>query len=295
MTIILSILVILGNNVVPNNKDLTPSEKGVEWLIREQADSGTDSSGTGLRLIYKVTTDPNLAARLFDLVRKNDKLETLNPTIISETDDIYRNWWEIEGVAIKLFKEQCGGKDVSLEVAKLKKIFYGSKNQIKNAIKQKPTLVITTLYFLGKLGISDEILLNHTIQTLRSGNGDSSQELYGLTHIIFVKSDFMESYLNPVDFPKEVELFERLLSTYAKSDEIDLEKADVLSEMIISLKLLGRGESNEINTVRQRLIKMQDDDGSWGGDRHTTVVATLALMDFTDTLRKTNGYCSPGF
>jgi len=274
------------------------SKKGIEWLIKQQTVVGPEVGGLGYLLIYKVTPDTLIANRLSDLLTRKTSGVTHDTTIILEQDYTENALVSIESTAGDLLKEQCMGIDNTGQVDKLKNIFLLNKNDIQFAIPRSAGAMITILYFLKKIGISDEGLRDLAIAHLKQADIHYREDVYGLTHIMLTDSDFLDRYLDPADYRREIELFNAILTEFASKKTVTPSEVDMLSEVIVCLKLLGQDTNTLIPPISRKIIAMQNNDGSWDSNfatdpYHTTVVATLAIMDFTKNLRSTGGFCSP--
>jgi len=172
-------------------------------------------------------------------------------------------------------------------VAKLNNLFLSKKDEFETNLPVFPANVITALYFLGNIGITDQNMQAEAYSAVENGGDESINNLYGLAHIVITNSNYYSNYVNPLGFPKETALAQ---SAIPKTTNIDL-----LTELVISLKLLGKATGSEVTIGNQKIIDSQHSDGSWGGPEddpeHTTLGAALALMDFSKNFRKTDSFC----
>jgi hypothetical protein len=141
------------------------------------------------------------------------------------------------------------------QVAKLKIFIYLVKLRLKKSVSKNPNGIIVPLYFLGKLGISEPKLFDQTVESIKHQDEDSIETMYGLTHIIFTKSDYLDRYLDPSGYKKEIEIFQRVLSKYALKEKFSVGEADWLSEIIISLKILRQDNDKYVRLISDKLIK----------------------------------------
>lgn len=269
--------------------------KGVEWLIRQNSIFPPETWGFGYKGIYKLTSDDKVAKELLTIIMERRKK---TPLVIDEKNKKYYSLGVIEQTAKDLLEYQCSGSDITAEREKLRKIFESNKPDIEKEIPRDPTEAVILFYHLGKNGIYDNQLMDQTYSYIKQGETDSIDIIYALTHIVFAESDYFEKYPNPGDFQDEIKKFQNILAKYLKRESLSADDADMLSEVIMSLKLLNQGNNESVKEISQMLINKQNEDGSWGDPDetygqiiHHTAVAVLALTDYRKKPRSGNDFC----
>lgn len=298
--ILLSLILIFGviqyykNN---NNDKITESLderkriaaiKGVDWFIKRNDKFPTYDNIVYFTYFYKTTSNPLLARKYSDLV--DEKISKINSSDYIE--DRKNGVWDIFKTIIL---KQCQGKDYKIDLNRLSGVYD------KNSDKLQQKLVLA--YMLGKLGLEEDAYSN-VISEIRSkktspSNKDYYAYLYALTHIIYTKSGYYNQYLDNKNYKLEVAEFNKAIDLFlSKNDTSDL-YIDVVSEILISLKILQIEPDAKVNRLYERLISAQHPDGSFGKDENTpngishhTLVATLALMPFPKEFRSINNTCS---
>jgi hypothetical protein len=206
---------------------------------------------------------------------------------------------------IEILQRKCAGWEFETDALALEKIvqhqwttlFPGGTSESKKVV---------AAYFMSELGIGGVRFYDMVVHDVRSAwppqGGFRSYPyifgLYGLTHIVLTGSGYYDRYLEPAGFETEIAAFRSALNEFTAVKKLTATEIDVISEILVCLKLLGVETGPEYSLMRQRIAGYQNPDGSWGSGKatdsatiHTTSVATLALMDFAPAFRSGNVFC----
>jgi hypothetical protein len=262
--------------------------KGVDWFIKRKDKLPTYDNIVYFTYFYKTTSDPLLAQKYLSLV--DEKISKINSSDYIENSN--NGIWDIFKT---IYLKQCQNKDYKIDLDRLK----GSYDKDNDKLQQKLVLA----YLLEKVGLEKNAYSN-VISEIRSKKISSSNKdyylyLYALTHIIYTKSGYYNHYLNSKDYKLEIEEFNNAIDLFLSKKDTSDAYIDIVSEVLISLKILQIEKDNRVNRLYERLIKAQHPDGSFGKDEsipngisHHTLVATIALMPFPKEFRNIKNTCS---
>lgn len=273
------------------------SVRGVNWLIANN--EIIPSNRNGFALIYKITADDELASNLLKIIEKRKANRLQMDVKINTQDPKYLNWNNgLRLVVMELIRKKCNGQESSEGVDQVRKIISKHQNGIFNNQTVSAGSLFVASHLLNKIGISIEKIYNRTIADLKIQQNYSIPNIYALTHIFLTKSDYLSIYLDPKEYEWEVNALNAILEKYADEKRLNDVEIDMISEVIISMKLLKLPETANSEIVYKKLINQQNDDGSWGGNgidigakTHHTVVSTIALSKFPDRLKKEDIFC----
>lgn len=280
----------------PIRKDYTDrmqsAEKGIAWLIGQHNSIDPVTAIIFYKYIYKTISDDKLAASIHAaILTEESKVNTGG----LPTSHPVHDWIDIEDMAIDLLNKKCSGIDIRPDVTRLRNIYLADKDQMMSEVSSSPAKIIATLYFLDKIGIVDTDTSNTATKMLLDEGPGSARSIYGLTHVIFTSSDYFSHYVSAGNFQREIGIFERTIPRYISDKPFTTQDVDLISEMIVSLKLLGQKDSPVIGKGIHFLMQLQNSDGSWGtpsDDKiHATEVAVLAIIDFPRVFRYADPFC----
>lgn len=280
--------------------------KGINWLISNNKAISSSSASIELMYFYKTTNDEKLANELSNLIIEKANSITVTNTTFDAKNKNYLNWnylkqHVLDGLKTKKCKNQEYAKDLRLFEQFLAK----NKNEIfPNDMNLAGKLIAA--YRLKKMGIGLDNFYDSVISEIRSQynklNNPSSENyytyVYALTHVIYIESGYFDKYLDPQMYPLEVKELNKSLDTFLSLDRLNDSSADVMSEVLFSLKLFKIAPNEKTDMLYKKLISFQNSDGSWGINKlsmnnkyHYTMVASLALLPFTSNLRQPSDYC----
>lgn len=162
-------------------------------------------------------------------------------------------------------------------------------------LRHRPTIV----HFFVELDMPTNMRLEAVTDALRVGAAEQDAEalgantryVYALTHVVLARSRYFQNRVDPAGLEFALPVFRAALSRRI-SAEMDVFSLDVVGEVLASLELLGVEDDALAHAARQRVIALQNADGSWGppdGDVtprriHPTFNGVVALLDFADRL-----------
>jgi hypothetical protein len=165
--------------------------------------------------------------------------------------------------------------------------------------EMQPTQQLVLGYRLGLLGIETRKTAEDVIGALRLRWSTEDREkllgdstfMFGLTHVIFVRSGYFDRLLDPRAYAFETEVLDQATARYADQLPEAPIFIDIAAEVLTSRRLLRSSESQASRALAQRLIEGQSPDGSWGEkrfnrDTHATLTAVQALIEFPEPFRK---------
>ncbi len=280
--------------------------RGVKWMLNQKDTIPAKVVVANLKKIYKTTADKRLAKKLLKVIKEKEKsIDRINTSIDIE-DKKHLNWFELRPVVEELLRRKCAGKEYITDAEKIRGLLKSNWDDIfpqKMIISQK----LVAAYLLRELGACTPEFYTSVTNRIRSRSNVLKNPsgysyffyLYALTHILFTESDYYSHYLNSEKFTSEINGFNTAINRFSYYPEISDNIADILSEILICFKLLQITPDQKTDGIYQRLINRQNPDGSWGGEKetenaktHHTIVATIALLEFSPSFRGKKIYCS---
>ena len=273
-------------------------EKALGWFFANADAMPLEFAVGNAEKIRRVTTDEALRRKLDELaLRRLGELPKEPPTV--DPEDVARRRWQAFGPAVQdlLYRKALGlpWKDGANALGRL----WAERGEalLPTSITLSPRLVAARQAV--RLGLPAGGAYAKTLEAvraqeksgLRSGRRTHLFPYYACTHVVFTASDYYTRYLDAAAFASEVACFDRALDEAAAAAELDEDTADLLSEVLVSRKLLRLPPDARTEAFRRRLLALQTADGSWGerdvmtSRAHHTTVAILALMEFSPELR----------
>jgi hypothetical protein len=116
--------------------------------------------------------------------------------------------------------------------------------------------------------------------------------MFALTHVFYTASGYFTRRPDPAAFGPEREMLRAALGRYLSAPVPPSRFfLDIQAEVVVSLRLLGEPEDDDLRAMAERLLALQSPDGSWGEPQanhrfHATIVAVQALLDWPDPFRR---------
>ena len=279
--------------------------RGVNWLISKKDSIPANAALSNFKKIYKTTNDKRLAKKILRVIKEKKKSIARINTSIDIKNKKHLNWFELRPIVEELLRRKCAGEEYMTDAEKIRGLLSSNWNDIftkKMLLSQK----LVAAYLLGELGACTDEFYASVTKRIRSRSKVLDKPsgygyffyLYALTHIVFTESDYYGHYLNSEKFEPEINGLNKAINRFSSYPEISDNIADILSEILICFKLLQIKPDQRTDRTYQRLIKRQNPDGSWGGEKetlnariHHTLVATLALLEFSPAFRGKKIYC----
>lgn len=271
--------------------------RGLVWILTQGLP--VDSWLPVAVRVYRVDGNEAVAAALADLIQATlaahparcDR-EDLGPVGVRDLGAFY-------ALLMELVRCQHEGRDIGSVTTRL-----ALRLRTDAALRQLPIEhQFLVAYLLERLSIPTEpsaAALRETVRApcraVAAGQPHPKPcDLYPLTHVVLTASDYFQRHVEAADFPLEVQVFREAMRQYREGPIVDL-RADVIGEVLFCYKLLRIPLDDDALALRDRLVAMQNPDGSWGSPSlafenrvHLTAQLTLALLDHARELRREFG------
>lgn len=299
--------------------------KAENWLIEYLTSNKTKKLNDkiwNMKKIYKLTNKISVRNTIAKELKTSSKEKYKHHnvgrgnTIYINTTGTGNNETDFEEIFDYLLENKCRGGNLESDTKKLRRelemIFQNNRNHFQ------PTTWVIFSYLLKELGekFNTEIYKEiEELSCLSEKENFSSfshpmkekdvQCLYYLTHLIITRSDYYSHYVE--DKSQKIQKIKSLLNEavlFYSNQEIDKgTEVDILSETLVALRLTKEPINKNMENLYQKIIKLQNPDGSWGTQEedavtensllhHTFVAyAALSLKDDNLTLRDTKVYC----
>jgi hypothetical protein len=115
--------------------------------------------------------------------------------------------------------------------------------------------------------------------------------MYPVTHVIYVDTGYGDRFLDPADYPIEIDILDETLAQYAVRFPSNPMYVHLAFEVLASRRFLQQPETDEARSVKAALLRLQGENGCWrpgaGTDTiHATREAVHALGQFPTELRR---------
>jgi hypothetical protein len=115
--------------------------------------------------------------------------------------------------------------------------------------------------------------------------------MYGVTHVVYVDTGYGDRLLDPADYEAEIEIIDTAIANYAANFPTDPTAIDLSFEFLAARRFLQQPESGEARTLKDRLLRLQHESGSWRpASGYNTIHATRegvhALGEFPPEFRR---------
>lgn len=277
------------------------AERGINWIISQQNVIEPENLVPHLTRLYNVTKNSRFKQRFSKIIaEKKGEIKKIQ-TSVDLNNNQYLRWNNLQLIIDELLNKKCSGQEYIQDSEKIQGFIASNSKRIFPRNRDLTNKLIAA-YLLKELGFDKRDFYKNTISEIRglSVPKDFSKEyiasLYASTHIIITESGYFVRYLDAKEYQKELTIFNSALEAYSRR-ELDDSSLDILSEILVSLKLLKIPSNGTTERMSRKIISLQNADGSWGIDKgknsktHHTVVATFALMEFAPKLNYVKPYC----
>lgn len=116
--------------------------------------------------------------------------------------------------------------------------------------------------------------------------------MFALTHVFYTASGYFTRYPDPAAFAPELAMLRGALRRYLAAPVPPSRFfLDIQAEVLVSLRLLRFPDDADMRAMAERLIELQEPNGSWGEEQanhrfHATSVAVQALLDWPEPFRR---------
>ncbi|HCI05356.1 MAG: hypothetical protein UX26_C0027G0004 [Parcubacteria group bacterium GW2011_GWC1_45_9] len=287
-------------------KSEASARNGIVWLLSKKDAMPPEEAVVVFGKIYRMVKDKDMALALKNAIKeKNLELVRIEPPQ-DYSDQKFLQWENLGPIVNELLFRKCFGEDYQKHAKKLGDFAQENWEKLFSGHGRASRKLIVS-YLLNELGLefrsqweaAKEQVLSRQLNLQNPLNLDGIAYLYDLTHIIYTESDYLGRYLPAQEFSKEAAISRKTLATFSSVGELDFLTADVLSELVVVLKVLRREDGWQIKKIQEKLIAMQNQDGYWGGLEddsdnakiHHTSVAAQALVEFLEMPRQGESYC----
>lgn len=300
--------------------------KAESWLIEYLTSNKTKKLNDkiwNMKKIYKLTNKISVRNTIVKELEisskekyKHHNIGEGNAIIYTNTTEMGNNETNFEKIFDYLLENKCRGRNLESNTKKLKRelemIFQNNRNRFQ------PTTWVIFSYLLKELGEEFNTEIHKEIEELSCLSEKENffsfsypmkekdvQCLYYLTHLIMTRSDYYSHYVE--DKSPKIQKIKSLLNKavlfYSNQEIYKGTEVDILSETLIALRLTKEPINKNMESLYQKIIKLQNTDGSWGTQEedavtensllHHTFVAYAALSLKNDnlTLKDTKVYC----
>jgi len=165
--------------------------------------------------------------------------------------------------------------------------------------KLGPTQRLITLRHFESLGIATTLRQADVVASLQTRWSSEDRDrlvedapfMFGITHVIYLRSDYFDRMLDPADHRSEIDVLDRATERYARGLPDPTIFLDVAAEVLAARRLLAQPESDASREVVRHILALQQPDGHWGENRlerdvHATATAIQALSEWAQPFRK---------
>ncbi len=162
-----------------------------------------------------------------------------------------------------------------------------------------PTQRLITLARFDRLGIRTALRETEVVADLHARWASEDRRallvnrpfMFGITHVILVRSGYFERMLDPALHRVESDVLDQAAQRYAHHLPADPIFLDIAGEVLAARRLLGLPPSAATRKLAASLVARQRSDGSWGDkhhqrDIHATIAVVLGLGDWADPFRR---------
>src|SRR5690606_35079896 len=195
------------------------ARRGVAWLLAQRDAMSAAGWASPLARVYRATADPALADAMATVVREALAAEPLRCTHTDPDDPAYQDGSVALWALLDLLRCREAGRDLT-------------------AARRTLAIALAADRPVWRQSDGHRLVLAHLLERLEIGTGPSVAELreairarcraalspqrrrpcelYALTHIILVDSDYWQRYLDAADYPLEVRLFREAVRQFRR-------------------------------------------------------------------------------
>jgi hypothetical protein len=283
------------DGVIPN-EEYAAALRATKYLIDAAPTLDQLWSLTTFDRLYKIAPTEGLARRFKDLF---DEAMARPMVHVPERLDSPRllEARELRPIVIELWRRKMTGAAWKEPAAAIEAFLVEHEDEFWPPIMSTQQLVFFHLFH--RIDIETRRTKEDVARELRElwTNGDRERLvlditfMYPVTHVIYVDSGYGDRFLDPADYPIEVEILDTALAHYAVRFPINPMFIHLAFEVLTSRRFLQLPETGEARATKGKLLLLQDESGSWrpgtGNDTiHATREAVHALGRFPLELRR---------
>jgi hypothetical protein len=273
------------------------ARRGIEWLFARKDAMGPDWAFATFSYLYPVVRDPTLAKRCLASLAESSRVPIAELPAEFRDPELLR-LPRLRPIVAELLRRKRAGEPHEEAVLALEALLLQHQEEFW---RSAPLLQqLTFLHSFSVLGIESQRSFDDVVQEIRArwARGDPERLLgdarfmLALTHVFYTASGYMTRHPDPAAFGPEIEMLRRALRRYL-SGSVPPQRhfLDIQAEVLFALELLRVPEDDDMRAMAERLLELQNADGSWGEDagnhrEHATLVAVQALIDHPDAFRR---------
>ena len=271
------------------------AHRGIAWLIENASEMPPGWAYPNLVRTKRLTTSPTHQERISEAL-EFDRLYGQHRALPKEFTSIefLTNSKAIQ-LLFEIVRRKETGQDWQSAAADLDVLVSQNETELWKAtlLRDRPTV----LHALSELEIEtlteEELFLNalreQSRQTEPRNLAGSTRYMYAITHVVLARSNYFKNSVpsEGLEFMQPIFLAALERHTHGKMGVMEI---DLVGEVLTCLELLGIADPR-MEKARVRLIRLQNEDGSWGTGReispkriHPTFNATAGLLDFHEVL-----------
>ena len=271
------------------------AQRGIAWLIENAKDMPPGWAYPNLIRTSRLTTSPTHQEKIAEAL-EFDRMYGRHRELPKDFTslEILTNAKAIQ-LLFEILRRKDTGQDWQGAAAGLQALVSQNETQLWEAtrMRDRPTV----LHALSELQIEtlteEELFLDALQEQSRQIEprdlARSTRYIYALTHVVVARSNYFKNSVPPegLEFTRPIFLAALERHTQGKMGVMEI---DLVGEVLTCLELLGISDPR-MERARIRLIRLQNEDGSWGTGRevspkriHPTFNATAGLLDFHEAL-----------
>jgi hypothetical protein len=272
------------------------ARRGIAWLVGRKEEMGPAWTFAIFSYLHPIAPDAELAETCNALRAEASRTPFLS------LDEAFRDPHPLrmpvlQPILAELLRRKWAGEPYEKASAALERRLHQHAEAFWRHVPRGQQAVV--FYGFSTLGIEPKRTLDDIVRDLRAAwNADASKVLladpgfmFGLTHVFYAASEYFTRYPDPERFEPEIEMLRTALRHYLEKP-VPNESffLDVQAEVLVALELLRVPHDADMLAMKERLLALQNADGSWGqrggiDQYHATVVAVQALLDYPEELR----------
>ena len=278
------------------NEEYAAALRATEYLIGAAPELDQIWSVTTFDRLYKIAPTEELARRikrLFDeamarpIVHVPERLNS--PRLLEER--------ELKPILFELWRRKMTGAPWKEQAAEIESFLVAHEGEFWPPIR--PTQQLVFFYLFHRIDIETRRTKEDVARELRElwakGNREQlvrdARFMYPVTHVIYVDTGYGDRFLDPADYPIEVEILDTSLARYAVRFPTNPMFIHLAFEVLTSRRFLQLPDTDEARAVKAKLLPLQDESGCWrpgtGTEAiHATREAVHALGQFPRELRR---------
>lgn len=278
----------------PESREHAAAGRAVECLIEAASEMDPLWSVTTFDRLYKIAPTEEQASRIKRIF--DDAMATPVATVPEELGSHLLEPSELQLITIELWRRRMTGAAWEEQAAALEAHLAEREDEFWQGTP--PTQQLVLLHLLKRIDVETRRTPADVAAKLRGQWRVGGHErlvsdirfMYPLTHVIYVDSGYGDRFLDPADYPIEVDVLDAALSRYAADFPTHPMFIHLASEVVASRRFLQLPDDEAARAVKRELLERQGESGCWRPDSgtetiHATREAVHALGRFPRELR----------